>query len=284
MREARTPVKTIQLITLGALITILAACGSPPAAEPTSVPATLPPTAVPATAQPTLAPITAIERNADWTPVVQDFDGVEMVLVPPGCFTMGNDEGRRDERPASEICFEQPFWIDRTEVTNKQYGSAGRFPGDNFPRENLLWSEARDFCAARGARLPNEAEWEYAARGPDSLLYPWGNALDDDNLVFDRNTPAQTAEVGSKPGGVSWVGAFDLSGNVFEWVSSAYARYPYNATDGREDLNDTTVDRVYRGGNQSYIDFGVSSAIRFRMTQDGRDWFLGFRCARDVGN
>ena len=195
---------------------------------------------------------------------------------------MGNEDGRRDERPETEICFERPYWIDRYEVTNAQYGSEGHFPGENFPRENLLWSEARDFCAARGARLPTEAEWEYAARGPDSLIYPWGDELIEDNLVFDRNTGANTAEVGSKPGGVSWVGAFDLSGNVFEWVSSAYARYPYDATDGREDLNDTTVDRVYRGGNQSYIDYGPGAATRFRRSPEERDWFLGFRCARDV--
>jgi iron(II)-dependent oxidoreductase len=224
---------------------------------------------------------TPVASNAAWAPVVQDFDGVKMVLVPAGCFTMGNDEGRRDERPASEYCFQRPYWIDRYEVTNAQYGSEGHFPGANFPRENLLWSEARDFCIARGARLPTEAEWEYAARGPDSLIYPWGNDLVESNLVFDRNTPAQTAEVGSRPDGVSWVGAFDLAGNVFEWVSSAYARYPYDPADGRENLDDTASPRVYRGGNQSYIDFGAGAAIRFRRAQDERDWFLGFRCARD---
>jgi formylglycine-generating enzyme required for sulfatase activity len=227
-------------------------------------------------------PPTPVASNAAWTPVIQDFDGVEMVRVPAGCFEMGHAQGRRDEQPTHTICFDAPFWIDRYEVTNAQYGQQGNFPGDNRPRENLTWFEARDFCASRGSRLPTEAEWEYAASGPDNLIYPWGNELIEDNLVFDRNSNNQTADVGSRPGGVSWVGAYDMAGNVFEWVSSQYRPYPYSATDGRENLDDTQAQRVYRGGVGSYIDYGVSTATRFRKEPDSRDWFLGFRCARDA--
>lgn len=231
---------------------------------------------------PTVVPsATPVVSNADWTPVMQVFGGVEMVQVPAGCFIMGNAEGRRDESPEHEVCFDQPFWIDRTEVTNQQYGSQGNFSGDNRPRENLTWFEARDFCASRGTRLLTEAEWEYAVRGPDDLIYPWGNELVEDNLVFDRNSNNQTADVGSKPAGVSWVGAVDMAGNVWEWVSSLYEDYPYSANDGREDLSNTEDRRVYRGGVGSYIDFGVGATTRFRAKPDDRDWFIGFRCARD---
>lgn len=240
----------------------LAGCGQTPPAL-TSTPSLS--VAVPAT-------------NASWVPQFQTISGVEMALVPPGCFQMGTTDGRRDERPAHTQCFEAPFWIDRTEVTNAAFGSSGRFEGDDRPRENLLWSEARDHCAARGARLPTEAEWEYAARGVDGLRYPWGNDLVPDNLVFDQNANAETAPVGSRPSGASWVGALDLSGNVFEFVSSAYGRYPYDATDGREDLA-VVVPRVYRGGINSYINFGASATIRFRLDADKRDWYIGFRCA-----
>jgi len=219
------------------------------------------------------------QTNATWTPTYATFNGVEMALVPPGCFIMGSEDGRRDERPSHEQCFDKAFWIDRFEVTNAQYGSTGRFEGADRPRENLLWSEAHDFCIARGAYLPTEAEWEYAARGVDGWLYPWGNTLDPAKLVFDQNSNGETAAVGSKPDGASWVGALDMSGNVFEFVSTAYARYPYDATDGREDVSDLAISRIYRGGINSYIDNGASTTIRFRLDAGERNWFVGFRCA-----
>jgi formylglycine-generating enzyme required for sulfatase activity len=227
---------------------------------------------------PTPTPITS---NADWEPFVRPLENGEMLLVPAGCFTMGHEDGRRDERPVQEVCFNEAFWIDRYEVTNAQFGERGAFAGDTRPRENLTWYEARDYCASRGVRLPTEAEWEYAARGPDSLIYPWGNELINDNLWFDQNWNAETTNVGSYPNGVSWVGAYDMAGNVWEWTSSLYRPYPYNANDGREDPNDTANLRVYRGGLGSYVDYGVSSAKRFRAFPDYRDWFIGFRCAGD---
>ena len=261
-----------RLILTTVVLALIVSC-APGVPAPTATPP-LPPT-------PTL-PQTPVAHNADWTPVTATFDGIEMVLVPPGCFMMGSETGRRDERPPNQVCFQKAFWIDRTEVTNAQYGSDGHFSGPNLPRENLLWSEAHDFCVQHGGRLPTEAEWEYAARGPDDLIYPWGNTLIDDNLVFDRNTPNQTADVGSRPSGASWVGALDMSGNVFEWVNSIYKPYPYNANDGREDDSDTTSPRVYRSGIRSYLDYGVTASIRFHMDPTERDWFLGFRCAHDA--
>ncbi len=255
------------LLLMLVIVCALPACGAPPA-SPTPIPiptATYPP---------------APSSNRTWVPQFAFFDGVMMALVPQGCFTMGTEDGRRDERPPHQVCFDRPFWIDRTEVTNAAFGSVGRFEGDDRPRENLLWSEARDHCARRGARLPTEAEWEYAARGIDGWRYPWGDTLIPDNLVFDQNSNNETAPVGSKPGGESWVGALDMSGNVFEFVSSAYARYPYDPADGRENLTDE-VARVYRGGINSYIDHGSSATIRFRLEPDERNWYIGFRCARD---
>ncbi|MEO8607490.1 MAG: formylglycine-generating enzyme family protein [Chloroflexota bacterium] len=249
------------------LTCIVAVCISA-ACSPAAPTATPPP--------PTPTPVTS---NTSWTPVSQKFSDVEMVEVPAGCFMMGNEKGRRNERPVNQICFNESYWIDRYEVTNVQYGEAGHFAGDERPRENLLWSEARDFCVKRAARLPTEAEWEYAARGPDNLYYPWGNDLVNDNLVFDQNS-TETADVGSKPAGVSWVGAYDMSGNVFEWVSSIFKPYPYDASDGREDMNDTTSPRVFRGGIHNYVDYGASATARFDDKPDTRDWFIGFRCAK----
>jgi iron(II)-dependent oxidoreductase len=225
-----------------------------------------------------------VTHNADWTPVIQTFDGVEMVLVPRGCFMMGNEYGGEEEHPIHQQCFAEPFWIDVTEVTNGQYGSEGIFSSANCPRDSVTWFEAHDFCASRGARLPTEAEWEYAARGPDDLVYPWGNEFVGDNVVYAENSGYQTAEVGSRPRGMSWVGAFDLSGNVWEWVSSAYEAYPYDPNDGREDLERTDVVRVVRGGSYNNSENNLRVARR-RMTNpdDGSD-HNGFRCARSVSS
>lgn len=224
---------------------------------------------------------TYVPGNTAWQSASNTFNGVEMVIVPTGCFVMGSDKGRRDEQPTQKICFDHAFWIDRYEVTNGQYGSEGPFAGAKKPHTNLTWFEARDFCVKRGARLPTEAEWEYAARGPDSLLYPWGDKFIPDNLIYDANFNGQLSNIGSRPGGVSWVGADDLAGNAWEWVSSLYRPYPYQAQDGREDPNDSTNRRVYRGGIGTYITDGASASARFRIDPNAHEWFVGFRCAKD---
>lgn len=219
----------------------------------------------------------------NWAARIRQVDGVSMALVPPGCFIMGGEEGEDDEQPAHTQCFEKPFWIDVTEVTNGAYGSPGYFAGDDRPRESVTWPEAKAFCEQRGARLPTEAEWEYAARGPASLAYPWGNEFVNDNAVSSwQETARQTEAVGSKPGGASWVGALDMAGNVWEWTSTIYADYPYANDDGRENPDDTTGLRVVRGGACcSYVIADVRSAYRFPLDPATIDPNVGFRCVRD---
>jgi hypothetical protein len=228
------------------------------------------------------APITA---NSQWTPVTQTFDGIDMVLVPEGCFDMGSITGYDAEQPVGQVCFDTPFWLDRTEVTNAQYVSSGTFSGDNLPRETVNWSDAKAFCERRGARLPTEAEWEYAARGPNDWIYPWGNDFVADNVVYEGNSSNQTAPVGSKPGGVSWVGALDMSGNVLEWVSTIYdqAHFPYlyQPDDGREDTTRTDVPRGVRGGSWYSNEVLLRATTRTANDPTYEDHFVGFRCARD---
>lgn len=246
--------------------------------------------------------LVAVTRNADWTPIIQDFDGVPMALVPVGCFMMGSTDEEisaltaqdgdffSDEAPQHETCIDTPFWIDVTEVTQAQFRTFGgvaangsRFSGDQRPVERITWFEARAYCEdQRGMRLPTEAEWEFAARGVDALSYPWGNTFDGANVVYSSNSNGQTAAVGSRPGGVSWVGALDLSGNVWEWVSTIYDQgrfpYPYNADDGREDIQSTNSARVLRGGSWNDTNFNVRAANRHRFTPDNRYNNFGFRC------
>jgi len=259
---------------------------------------------------PTPTPIPTVIANNQWTPIVQSFDGVDMVLVPPGCFLMGisAEDAKQSiaqavkdgwtetdatnvvnsRQPQTKVCFDTPFWLDKTEVTQgqfKQFGGVAEirpaFNGDQRPVESITWFEARDFCAKRGVRLPTEAEWEYASRGPDALVYPWGNEFIGDNVVYGENSDIKTADVGSKPKGQSWVGALDLSGNVFEWMSSIYKLYPYDTNDGRESLIDTNSQRVIRGGSWTATDSLVFQSVnRGGIGPAEWNYYTGFRCAR----
>jgi formylglycine-generating enzyme len=214
-----------------------------------------------------------------------------MVLVPAGCFMMGSNN-YDDEKPIHQQCFDAPFWINKYEVTNEQFerlngqaAQSSRWPDVGRPRKQITWFEAQDFCALREAHLPTEREWEYAARGPDNLEYPWGSEWEDGNrVVWEGNANNQTADVGSHPEGLSWVGAQDMAGNVWEWVSSWYKPYPYDAVDGREAnvLNDTNVlYRVLRGGSWLNDNPGLfRAATRNLRTPDYGVSDIGFRCVR----
>jgi formylglycine-generating enzyme required for sulfatase activity len=249
-----------------------------------------------------------VTSNEDWTAYPQDFGGVAMTLVPRGCFNMGSD-ANADERPIHEQCFEQPFWIDTYEVTNAQFALLGgqaavpsQWSEADRPRENITWAEASAFCALRGARLPTEREWEYAARGVDNWIYAWNGEFAQDNVVFFTNANSQTAPVGSRAGGVSWVGAYDLLGNVREWVNTLYGydgnldrefvdegdfvfSYPYNGEDGREaPLFDPAYQHGVRGGSWNLNIISIRNAKRGWEASDLRTSDIGFRCARDFGD
>lgn len=253
---------------------------------------------------------TPVSRNEDWTMIIETFDGVEMVLVPTGCFMMGSEDDSDGEKPVHKVCFEKPFWLDRTEVTNRQFAQfngevthSSYFSGDNRPRENVTWEEASAYCASRGAHLPTEAEWEYAARGPDALVYPWGNTFDCHLGNFDDETKQdasvieggtgcdrfdETAPVGSFPQSDSWVGALDLSGNVWEWVADWYSSDYYGTLAGGA-INPAGppagTTRVLRGGSWGN---GVADLFRasFRGWNDPGNWYgdIGFRCARSISD
>lgn len=245
--------------------------------------ATLTPTAIPLG-----FPGNPVTSNAQWQPVTQIFDGVEMVLVPAGCFMMGSDDGEEDEKPARQQCFAEPFWIDKYEVTNAQFeqfngqaGSESNWTDPNRPRERITWFEARDFCELRGGRLPTEKEWEYAARGPDSLVYPWGDEFVGENAVYFGSSDTGTADVGSRPDGKSWIGSLDMGGNVWEWTSTIYQDYPYDTTDRRESRSDSISARVLRGGSFFHYDSNIRAANRLRSNPSIVLNYNGFRCARD---
>jgi formylglycine-generating enzyme required for sulfatase activity len=153
------------------------------------------------------------------------------------------------EQAQHEVCLSEGYWLDRYEVTNaafdafvegggyttREYWSemglrwldrqdvdalpveCAEDSAPDHPRVCITWYEAEAYARWRGGALPTEAQWEYAARGPESLIYPWGNEWNPElaNVVdSDGTTP-----VGSYPDGTSWVGALDMSGNAMEWVN-----------------------------------------------------------------
>lgn len=236
------------------------------------------------------------------TPRPLPVSAVKMALVPAGKFTMGVDVGG-DDNPANIVDL-PAYTMDVYEVTNGLYRAcvtAGKcaVPAsvqsftrpdyflnpayDHYPVVYVDWNMARAYCEWRGARLPTEAEWEKAARGTDGRRYPWGNTLDPRYDNSD-DLPTDTAAVGSYAMDKSPYGIYDMAENVGEWVSSLMKSYPYDATDGREDLNPEDPNssshylRVIRGGSWHYpmdaASRGDSHNPFFRQPN------IGFRCAR----
>jgi formylglycine-generating enzyme required for sulfatase activity len=248
---------------------------------------------------------------------LQPLPGValELVHVSGGRVTIGRDpvedrgEALPDELPQA-IVDVPAFELSRTPVTNAQYAvfvsaTAHRAPvhwPDGEPPEGELehpvtWvdhADATAFCVWLGARLPTEAEWERAARGDGAQPYPWGERdPGPPEIVSNRHDlpvlawfgsgskAGGTAPVGSCPAGASPYGLLDMAGNVWEWVGSVYAPYPYRAGDGREDPA-SPHERVLRGGSYASPARHLRCAARSRSYPGRLAPHIGFRVARDV--
>ncbi|MDX2052074.1 MAG: SUMF1/EgtB/PvdO family nonheme iron enzyme [Polyangiaceae bacterium] len=217
-----------------------------------------------------------------------------MARIGGGRFWMGSERGKfaSDEEPRFQTDVPS-YCLDTTEVTVSAYqlcvksgrcqaAHSGQFscntrdgeakPGrDNHPINCVDYTQAAAFCAVKGARLPTEAEWEYAARGGDKLLtYPWGEGSPDGRACWKH---AGTCSVRSFP--AFEFGIYDLSGNVWEWVQDWYGPYPWPALYG--------FSRVYRGGSFSRR-FEKWMHTRLRNREKPEYWgsHLGFRCAASV--
>ena len=207
---------------------------------------------------------------------IRQQDEMRMVFIPQDVFQMGSSE--IEIEVAIDLCYQHyhicnqwfydregplhtisigDYWIDQTEVSNAQYRlcvEAGVCEqpldcnkGDptysdpakaTHPVVCVNWEDALNYCHWVGARLPTEAEWEYAFRGDNRSIYPWGDRFDGNRLNycdqncaqnyadddFDDGYP-QTAPTGSFSNGVSWSGLLDMSGDVFEWVSDWFGEY-----------------------------------------------------------
>jgi formylglycine-generating enzyme required for sulfatase activity len=233
-------------------------------------------------------------------------DGKVMVWIPAGTFRLGASDGDSqagiDEVPGVEVAI-RGYWIDRTEVTNKEYrrcvdqGGCSEpqrvesFDDPNRADEPVLWvswEQARAYADWAGKRLPTEAEWERAARAGASERFPWGTRWDPSmgNAMGVQETDfwGGASVVGRFPAN-AW-GAVDLIGNAAEWVADVYhVSYVGAPRDGRaweqETGPMTERQRVVRGG--SFLDPPARQRVsrRFARRPDGVHRATGFRCAAD---
>ncbi len=212
---------------------------------------------------------------------------VRMALVPAGRFMMGSDTGSEDEKPPHAVSLE-PFYIDQYEVTNARYkvcmnASACTAPHyqyydraeiENHPVIYVNWDQAVAYCQWRGARLPSEAEWEYAARGDDGRTYPWGEGLAPDQA---NPKARETNPVGSYENGKSPFGLYDMAGNVSEWVNDLYDPYPGGDANANPGFGQNF--RVVRGGAWGTDDFSVRATARKYLDASIATSDVGLRCA-----
>ncbi|MFN8468677.1 MAG: SUMF1/EgtB/PvdO family nonheme iron enzyme [Caldilineaceae bacterium] len=214
--------------------------------------------------------------------------------VAPGLFTMGAPDGDTAaepiEKPAHAVEL-HGFWIQRTEVTNRQYRAcveAGvctppnneRWPLAQFdlqPVTEIDWEQARTYAGWAGGTLPTEAEWEKACRSSDGRIYPWGNeSPTPDRLNMYTSGLRTWMEVGSFPAGAN--GLFDMAGNVWEWTNSAQAPYPYDPNDGRENVG-ADQEHVMRGGSFTMESSSARCTARFKVLGNLKFDNLGLRVA-----
>jgi formylglycine-generating enzyme required for sulfatase activity len=247
------------------------------------------------------------KRNRDWKPIIvplgelvagTPMPKMEMCLVPVGAFKMGEGDNAHPQTITT------PYWIARYTVTNAQWregvgAGAVNEPRDTRPYKNsamadcpvvyVTWHQALAFAQWARCTLPSELETEYAGRGVESLVYPWGNEYDATRVVDEKDPTyggyKHPAPVTYKPEGVSWVGAMHLSGNVWQWQRSLYKDYPYQAQDGREDIiNNISEKRVLRGGSFNDPADLLRSALRYDGDPAYNYDIIGFRCALSLNS
>ncbi len=217
-----------------------------------------------------------------------------MAYVTGGEFMIGSDTGDEYSRPAHKVSV-KPFFIDLTEVTNEDYKkfvdaanqkpppgwSNNNFPEGKakFPVTGVDWDDASAYAKWAGKRLPTEEEWEFAARGTDNRIYPWGNDWKKEFANADKQTNGMT-EVG-KFMGKSPFGLSDMSGNAWEWTATDAKAYP----NGKSFVSELVEPKIIRGG---YWGSGKDVAAAYgRRAYGARDEAAGygntsFRCVKDI--
>lgn len=231
-------------------------------------------------------------KRADVKTKVNPTDGATAVWVPAAVFTMGAGAD------VHQVTLTRGYWLYQVPVTNGQYRkfmqatkhqpepaywSNPDFSADPQPVVGVTHKDALDYSKWAGGRLPTEAEWEWAARGPEGSKFPWGNEDPTDRLaVFkqdDGSGPDHPAPVGSRPEGMSWCGALDMAGNVTQWCMDWYIPQVRGeaATDPVIAEKVDADARVIRGGSWVHSAAAARSFYRSLLPPDATNDTTGFR-------
>lgn len=274
---------------------------------------------------------------------VNPADLSEMVWVPAGALLMGSTPEQivdlwtengwlpewsnilGNEQPAHEVLLSQGFWLGRHEVSVGQYAAFLTATGREAPPEwpalevwarrpvtHVSWHDAEAYSEWSGCALPTEAQWEWAARGPDGRAYAWGDAWDRtrsnsaewwagealcDQRAYDAwanslmrggaldidTIVGHLTDVGSYPDGAGWTGALDQTGNAFEWCADWYDGTYYTQSPGSDPTGPFEGDyRALRGGSWHDLACNCRSALRSYYSPETRGFHLGFRALRAV--
>ncbi len=220
---------------------------------------------------------------------------MELMLIRPGSFMMGDNNGFSDEKPPHKVTITKPFYIGKYEVTQKQWEAVmGNNPsnstGPQNPVENVSWEDCQAFLkkieekfSSTGANfsLPSEAQWEYACRAGSTTMYSFGG-VDKQYVLRDYawlsgNSQEHTHPVGEKKPN-AW-GLYDMYGNVEEWCTDWYDAGYYKQSPPEDPKGPSAgADRVLRGGNYfSGISMTSRSSNRNHRSPSERLPFFGFR-------
>ena len=233
-------------------------------------------------------------------------DSMVMIHIPDARFQL-SEQGKGGQ--GNHQVMLDSYWIDQTEVTNSHYAQCVEngscepptscvwgeptYGNDDYKTHPVIcvtWQMANTYCEWAGARLPTEAEWDYAARGPERYPYTWGDSFEPENLNFcDANCTksdsqkyndgyALTAPVGSYPDGASWSGALDMNGNVWEWLADWYAPYTSASQENPAGPNYGT-ERIIRGGSWYDLPDFLRADHRHPFNPNDYNHLIGFRCA-----
>jgi formylglycine-generating enzyme required for sulfatase activity len=249
-------------------------------------------------------------------PGFKNLEGIDLILVKGGTFTMGDNNGKDREKPEHEVTLDS-FYIGKYQVTNEQYAKflnaygsdtvkEGEYKGEtmieehkwgvknengiwkpqkgyeNHPVVLVTWYGANEFCKFYGGRLPTEAEWEYAARGgKKSKGYKYAGSNNVDEVAWYReNSGIHTHEVGTKK--PNELGIYDMSGNVWEWCEDWYDENYYQYCKNNN-IRENPVNakngsfRLLRGGSWGNDSYNVRVAHRGNNSPYYRSFNFGFR-------